>query len=181
MIVCYVAIFLHLRKKAKALTLSMTKSLRSASDAGAAVVTAAGKSMLIRQVGIEPSYRLHTINFIDNVSYRLCILDRSMVEWIERLLLKRSAWVRFQVASNQKLENLVLTAFRLDVHQWKGTVWSLPMCGSLVGRWAGGSLSRRPKSPFAVPWPMQQDEWKCNCIIQRKNTFMVFKKGLCYF
>ena len=28
-----------------------------------------------------------------------------------------------------------------------------PLC--VVDRWAGGSLTRRPKGPFAVSWPRQ--------------------------
>ena len=32
-----------------------------------------------------------------------------------------------------------------------------PLC--VVDRWAGGSLTRRPKGPFAVSWPRQLGEW----------------------
>jgi len=51
MLVGYIAIFLHLRKKARRLTQTMSRGLRSASDASAAIVTSSGKSVLIRQVG----------------------------------------------------------------------------------------------------------------------------------
>ena len=43
----------------------------------------------------------------------------------------------------------------------KGTVWSLRR--GVVDRWAGGSLTRRPKDPFAVSWQSQLTWWiKCN-------------------
>ena len=37
-----------------------------------------------------------------------------------------------------------------------------PPC--VVDRWAGGSLTRKPKDPFAVSWPRQLPTWwiKCN-------------------
>ena len=36
---------------------------------------------------------------------------RSVVKWIENLLLKRSTWVRFSVGSKQRSEKLAFTAF----------------------------------------------------------------------
>ena len=35
---------------------------------------------------------------------------------------------------------------------------SVKPLSSVVDKWAGGSLTRRPKGPFAVSWPRQLDE-----------------------
>ena len=57
-----------------------------------------------------------------------------------------------------KTIKLVFTAFLLDVQQSKGLCEASAVCGRQVGRWAGGSLTRRPKGPFAVSWPRQLGE-----------------------
>ena len=48
-----------------------------------------------------------------------------------------------------------------------------PPC--VVDRWAGGSLTRRPKGPFAVSWPRQLGEIKCNYKLQKKKKIKLFK------
>ena len=42
-----------------------------------------------------------------------------------------------------------------------------PPC--VVDRWAGGSLTRRPKSPFAVSWPRQLGESNVITITSAEN------------
>ena len=53
-------------------------------------------------------------------------------------------------------ESVVFTASLLVVQQSKGSV-KPPTC--VVDRWAGGSLTQRPKGLFAVSWPMQLGEF----------------------
>ena len=51
---------------------------------------------------------------------------------------------------------------------------SPPPC--VVDRWAGGSLTRRPKGPFAVSWPRQLGEYNVITItitaLGPKNKFL---------
>ena len=79
----------------------------------------------------------------------LVVANRSAFELIERLLLKRLTRVRFPIESNKKIGKI---AFRSDVQQLKSNV-KPPPC--VVDRWADGTLTRRPKGPFAVSWPKQ--------------------------
>ena len=47
----------------------------------------------------------------------------------------------------------------------------------VVDRWAGGSLTRRPKGPFAVSWPRQLGEYNVNTIT---ITIMINKFRIFY-
>ena len=58
--------------------------------------------------------------------------NRSVVEWIERLLLKRYTLVRFPVGSNQRLQKLVFTASLLVVQPIKGQCEISNVCGRQV-------------------------------------------------
>ena len=70
-------------------------------------------------------------------------LDRSVVEWKERLLLKRLTRIGFLVGSNQRLKKLVFTASLLDVQQLKGQYEASAVCGRQVGRWQLGLKTER--------------------------------------
>ena len=61
-----------------------------------------------------------------------------MVEWLERLLLKRYTRVQFPVGSNEILQKVMFTAFMLDVQHLKGQCKA--SMRSEVDRWADGSL-----------------------------------------
>ena len=82
--------------------------------------------------------------------------NRSVVEWIERLLLKRYR-LGFDSRSGQTKDyknwysQLSCLTFSIKRNSVKP-----PPC--VVDRWAGGSLTRRPKGPFAVSWPRQLGE-----------------------
>ena len=47
-----------------------------------------------------------------------------------------------------------------------------PLC--VVDKWAGGSLTRRPKGPFAVSWPRQLGESKVITITHDIATAAIF-------
>ena len=71
----------------------------------------------------------------------LSILNRPVVEWIERLLLKQFTRVRFPVGSNQSL----------TFSNKKENVKLLPQ---VVDRGVGGNLTQGPQGSFAVFLPM---------------------------
>ena len=42
---------------------------------------------------------------------------------------------------------------------------------TMVDRWAGGSLTQRPKGPFAVSWPRQLSEKNVTIIIRKLELY----------
>ena len=44
---------------------------------------------------------------------------------------------------------------------------------TVLDRWAGGSLTRRPKGPFAVTWPKQLGEQNVTIIIRKLKYYHV--------
>ena len=77
------------------------------------------------------------------VSEKTClsILNRPVVKWIERLLLKQLTRVRFPVGLN----------YRLTFSNKKENTKLLPR---VVDRGVGGSFTQGPQDSFAVFWPM---------------------------
>ena len=67
------------------------------------------------------------------------------------------ALVRFQSGQTKVMKKLVYTAFLQNVRQQKG---------QCEDRWAGGSLTRKPKDTIAVSRPRQLGEYKCNYKLQ---------------
>ena len=58
------------------------------------------------------------------------------------------------VHPKKKRTNLIITLTASTMQHALALV--VPPC--VVDRWAGGSLTRRPKGPFAVSWPRQLGE-----------------------